>query len=454
MELQERNERLRTAVEQGREQAFAALDALWKHPETGFHEWDTHAYLATRYRALGYEIQEFGDIPGFFCDVDTGRPGPKLLFMGEMDALLLPGHPDCDARTGAVHACGHNAQSAALLCLAAALKQEGVLEGLSGSIRLMAVPAEEMIELDFRRELQSAGKLRYLGGKTELLARGYMDGCDMAVVVHTYSMPKPGLRLVAGGNGCIIKSARYQGRAAHAGSFPEKGINALYAANLGMQAVNDLRETFRDQDHVRFHPIVTHGGSSVSAIPSDVRLESYVRGASAQVLDESNRRINRALACAAAAIGAELVIEDTAGYTPLHNDRTLKRLAAETIRDTLGEEYLDDTEFWSGGCTDLGDLSAVMPVLQPYCSGSSGTAHSEGFRISDPESAVLLSARFQLALIDRLLRDDAAAAREVIARKDPEFPSKEAFLRFLDTISVTHTPIRRSAENALEINWG
>ena len=63
-------------------------------------------------------------------------------------------------------------------------------------------------------------------------------------------------------------------------------------------------------------------------------------------------------------------------------------------------------------------------------------------------------AYFGLALIDRLLRDDAAAAREVIARKDPEFPSKEAFLRFLDTISVTHTPIRRSAEDALEINWG
>ena len=33
-----------------------------------------------------------------------------------------------------------------------------------------------------------------------------------------------------------------------------------------------LRETFRDADTVRVHPIITHGGSSVNSVPADVRL--------------------------------------------------------------------------------------------------------------------------------------------------------------------------------------
>ena len=444
---------LRSSVYDNKDLMFRTMDVLWACPESGFREWETQNYLAEQYRALGYELTMFGNIPGFYCEIDTGRPGPKLLFMGEMDALVLPSHPECDPETGAVHACGHHAQSAALLGLAAALKAPGVLGGLCGSIRLMAVPGEELIELDFRKQLREQGVIRYLSGKTELLYRGHMDGCDMGVLVHTYTMPRPGLRLVSGGNGFIVKNVRYTGRAAHAGSFPDKGVNALYAANLGMQTVNDLRETFRDQDHVRFHPIVTQGGSSVSSIPSDVRVESYLRAASSEALDTCNRKINRALACTAAAMGAQIEIEDQAGYSPLHNDRMLKKFAADAICESIGGEYLEDTEFWSGGSTDLGDLSAIMPVLQPYCSGSGGTAHSENYHIADPESAAVLSAYFQLSLIDRLLRDDAAAAKEVVRKKSPPFASKDAFFHFLDTISTVHTPIREKGSDAIEICW-
>ena len=50
------------------------------------------------------------------------------------------------------------------------------------------------------------------------------------------------------------------GLASHAGGSPDKGINALYAAMQALQAVNALRETFRDDEHIRFHPIITEGG--------------------------------------------------------------------------------------------------------------------------------------------------------------------------------------------------
>ncbi|MBR6555231.1 MAG: hypothetical protein IKT90_03355, partial [Clostridia bacterium] len=49
--------------------------------------------------------------------------------------LINREHPECDKKTGAVHSCGHNAQCAALLGVAAALTKPAVLEKLCGKIR-------------------------------------------------------------------------------------------------------------------------------------------------------------------------------------------------------------------------------------------------------------------------------------------------------------------------------
>ncbi len=127
-------EQILNAVQKHRQLVIDALDYIWANPETGYREWKTHRYLAEAFRKLGYELTEAGDIPGFYTVIDTGKPGPEVLVMGELDSLLCAEHPDADPETGAVHCCGHAAQAAALLGIAAALKEPGMLEGLSGRI--------------------------------------------------------------------------------------------------------------------------------------------------------------------------------------------------------------------------------------------------------------------------------------------------------------------------------
>ncbi|MBR7165338.1 MAG: amidohydrolase, partial [Clostridia bacterium] len=166
------------AVEAKKQTILDAERYIWKNPETGFREWKTHAYMKKAFEDLGYDLVEAGNIPGFYTDLDTGKPGPKLAVFGELDSLIVPTHPECDPETGAAHTCGHNCQCAALLGVAAALKAPGALEGLSGSIRLIAVPAEEGIEIGFRQKLREQGAIRYLSGKLEFLYRGYLDGVD------------------------------------------------------------------------------------------------------------------------------------------------------------------------------------------------------------------------------------------------------------------------------------
>ena len=173
------------AVEKHRQLILDALDYIWKHPETGYKEWKTHAYLEEAFAKLGYELTLAGDIPGFTAMVDTGRPGPTIAVFGELDSLICYAHPEADPETGAVHACGHCAQAAGLLGLAAALKEPGILDEMCGKILLVAVPAEELIEVEYREQLRKAGTIRYFGGKPEFMYRGLLDGVDMSFMIHT-----------------------------------------------------------------------------------------------------------------------------------------------------------------------------------------------------------------------------------------------------------------------------
>ena len=115
-----------------------------------------------------------------------------------------------------------------------------------------------------------AGELEFLGGKPELIARGEFDDVDLAMMIHTHSRPdENGMAAVtASNNGCVVKQIRYVGKAAHAGGAPHLGINALYAAHIGLAAINAVRETFRDDDAIRVHPIITRGGDLVNVIPA------------------------------------------------------------------------------------------------------------------------------------------------------------------------------------------
>ena len=448
----ERANQLKEIVASQREVMFSAADYIWKHPETGYREWKTHAYLAEEFKKLGYELVEAGNIPGFYADIDTGKPGPKLLIMGELDSLIVSTHPDCDPETGYVHACGHHCQVSALLGIAAALKQPGAMDNMSGSIRLMAVPAEELIEIGFREELRKQGVIKYFGGKVEFMHRGYMDGCDIALLVHTGGGDHPSIALTPGSNGCVTKNINFVGVSAHAGGSPHLGVNALYAASQAMNAANALRETFQEKDTIRFHPIITKGGGAVNAIPNDVRMESYVRGASLEAIKEANTKINRALAASAAAMGASVVLKDRPGYTPLENEEQLYDLTCEIVKQCFGEDALVKRGR-STGCTDMGDVSAVMPTVQPYASGACGVGHGSDYRIADPESALVMSAQYQLLMAEALLSNNAELGKKIIQNAKLRFSSMEEFFHAIDGLFLDKEAVKQNEDGTITLDY-
>ncbi len=423
------------AVEKHRKDIMDTLEYTWKNPETGYREWKTHAYLKAQFEKLGYTVTEAGNIPGFTAEVDTGKAGPTLLIFGEMDALPIPEHPESDPQTGAVHACGHCAQVAALVGIAAALKEPGALDGLSGKIRLVAVPAEELVEVEYRQQLRQQGTIKYLGGKPEFLYRGLLDGGDLAFMVHSLSnTPSYTMTCNRGSNGMMAKTVTFQGVSAHAGGAPHQGINALYAANLALSAINSLRETFKDTDHIRVHPIITAGGSSVNTIPDRVCLESYIRGADQQAIADVNRRVNRAIAGAAAAMGAKARVTDFPGYLPRNYPPQFREIFREACA-CAGVEY-KDTDTWGGGCSDMGDICSVMPGFHPNMSGCTGKGHGVDYQVADPDSACMASAKAQVMAARLLLENGAARAKEILESYKAPFATKEEYFTFVDSLDM------------------
>jgi len=421
------------AIDAHREEIIALGEDIRLHPELGFKEFRTAGIVAREMAKLGLDHQTGIGVTGV-KGVLRGKGDTTVAYLGELDAILVRDHPFADPETGAAHACGHNAQIANLLALAYGLVESGIVAELDGSVALMAVPAEEYIEVSYRRELRRQGVIEFLGGKPEMIRLGAFDDVHIAMMTHQSSRPETGLHSVAGpSNGCVVKLIRYEGRAAHAGGAPHQGINALKAAMIGLQAIDANRETFKDEDHIRVHPIITKGGDVVNVVPADVRLETYVRGASLEAIESAARKVDRALKAGAMALGATVHIETLPGYMPRLVAQDLVDLYRANVIALAGEEAWGEPRFGAGS-TDMGDVSHIMPSMEAQAKGCTGTGHGADYLISDPEVAYIAPAKLAAMTIIDLLANGAAKAQEVLAHYQAPM-TKERYLEYMRALA-------------------
>ena len=429
MNCEELKEAICAAIDHRKDRIVEAGEAIMDAPELGFKEWATADRVKATFDELGLEYEDKLALTGVKARLKGGRPGPTLALMGELDALLVPDHPRANVETGAAHACGHNAQIAGLLGAARGLVDSGAAEHLAGEIVFFAVPAEEYVELEYRLGLVKEGKTTFLAGKPELVQLGHFDDIDMAMMIHSINAdPVNGsMGVSASSNGFVAKSIRFVGQAAHAGVEPEKGVNALNAAQLAISGINAQRETFRDEDCVRVHPIITKGGDLVNIVPAEVRMETYVRARSREAILDADLKVDRALKGAALAIGCQVEIETVPGYLPLRNDPDMAHLFRENAGRLFGiNQYRDYPHI--GGSTDAGDISQIMPLLPPFMSGARGTVHSPDWHIADSNAGYIAPAKTLAMMAVDLLHEDKNLAQDIVTKHKPVL-TKEKYLK-------------------------
>ena len=394
-------------------------------PELGFKETKTAKKVEEYMRSLGLSSQTGLALTGVKARVKGGRPGPTVAVLAELDAIGTPDSPKADPLTGAAHTCGHFLQTSVMLAACTGLIKSGVMKELAGDAVFFSVPAEEYIEITYRKSLREQGKLHYICGKGQLIYEGHFDDIDMAMMMHSQAnMPQKAVAIGSSSNGFVGKTVQYIGKAAHAANAPHEGINALNAACLGLMGINALRETFREQDIIRVHPIITKGGDLVNNVPADVRMELYVRAATMEAIDNTHKRVDAALKAGGDAVGAQTIVETLPGMLPLHCCKELNELFVENVKEFSPETEIVDSGHFSAS-TDMGDVSHLMPAIHPFIGGTDGALHTKDFTVTDFDAAVITPAKAFARMIVDLLYDDASCAKKIIADNKPLLTKEE-----------------------------
>ena len=399
------------AIDARRDEIIAIGHNIWKNPEPGYREVKTAALAEKTLKSLGLSPKTGYSITGSRTDLDCGD-GPIVAILGEMDSLILPTHPEAYPATGAVHACGHHTMITAMLGTAMGLVDAGASKELSGKVAFVACPAEECIELDFRNDLIAQGKIHALGGKASLIFDGVFDDIDMSIMHHSSC----GGYAAADHNGFCMKSVVFHGVSTHA-AYPSASQNALSAANLALHALALLREKFSVDRTVRMHGIMTDGGDTVNIIPDTAKLEYQLRAFDMKMVKTLSDAFDTAVINCAHALGCTCEIISSAGYYPLVNDDALGTLYSDVVHALHPEASVDVSHPFTYGSTDIGDLCAIMPVLQGACPGAQGGGHTVNFRIVNDELAFIENCKLNALMIIELLYGDAEKGRAVAAEK-------------------------------------
>jgi metal-dependent amidase/aminoacylase/carboxypeptidase family protein len=258
------------------------------------------------------------------------------------------------------------------------------------------------------------------------------------MMMHTTSNPEEKQLCLSGtNNGMVAKKIQFIGRGSHAGGAPHLGINALNAATLALSAIHYNRETFRDEDTIRVHPIITKGGEAVSAVPADVRMETFVRGRTVEAIMDANKKVDRALKAGAMAVGAKVNIQTIPGYLPLTQDKPMAEVFEANAVNLVGKENVGHLSHRTGS-TDMGDVSHLMPVIHPYVGGATGLGHGANYVVQDYQLAVITAAKAMAATVVDLLADGATRAGKIIGDHRPEMTRQE-YLKFMRNLAQEDT---------------
>jgi hippurate hydrolase len=366
---------------------------LHRHPEFGFEERRTAAFVAERLRSFGLdEVVEGVGGTGVVGTLKRGAGNRAVLLRADMDALRIEERPDGERphrsqAAGLMHACGHDGHTAMLLGAAKMLAEQG---GFDGTVRFLFQPAEE-----WGRGMQA------------MLDDGLISRfpSDEAYGLHNWpGLPvghlstRAGALMAAEDNFEILVT----GRGVHA-ARPHQGRDALLAASATIVALQAIVARALDPGEtavVSATELVADGTRNV--IAGHARILGDCRSFSTEVSGRIEREMRSVAAGVAAAHGCAVEVAYERVFVPLVNDAVATEAALAAARAALGETATHADAAPIAASEDFARLLAHVPGCFAFLgNGDSAPLHNPAYDFND--AALPHGVRFWAELVRQRL---------------------------------------------------
>lgn len=322
----------------------AVADAVHAGPELGFEEFSAAASQIELLKNAGFHVvSPVGSLATAF-KAEFGHGSPTFCLLSEYDALPELGH-----------ACGHNLIAASALAAGLAVKAIMEQTAIPGRLIIMGTPGEET-----------------KGGKVIMLKEKAFAGIDACAMAHPFQ--------VTGLDPGNLAVSRYDvtfiGRAAHAASEPEAGINALDAATLLFAGVNAWRQQLPATSKV--HGIIAEGGTAPNIIPEKTSSLFYLRAINNHDRETMETRFENIARGAALMTGCDCQCRQI----PYSYDANIPNAPLNALTlDTLKQLQLAPQAIGSRVSTDFANVTRRMPGVSFFFQATSAPAslHSRAF---------------------------------------------------------------------------
>lgn len=352
---------------------------IHERPELGNEELFASRLLIDHLKQHDFEVIRdiAGHATGFIATYQSDKPGPRIGFLAEYDAL-----------PGLGHACGHNIIGTASVLAGVALKQ--VVDEIGGTVIVYGCPAEEGGE-------NGSAKASYV-------KEGLID-VDVALMIHPGNETYPTIHTLA----VDVLDIKFFGRSAHASENAYEARNALDAMLSFYNGVAQLRQHIQSSERV--HGVILDGGKAANIIPDFTHARFYTRGTTRKSLDVLTERVHDI------AKGAALQTGCNYEFGPIQNG--VNEFIKSPMLDDLFEKYAtelgeevshDDFGF---GSTDTGNVSHVVPTIHPHVKigPRSLVGHTHRFReaAASPmgDKALIKGAKIIALMGAKLIQDPA-----------------------------------------------
>ncbi|NUS19302.1 MAG: amidohydrolase [Mesorhizobium sp.] len=363
---------------------------LHAHPEFGFEEKRTAAFVAQKLRAFGLDVAEGIGGTGVVGTLTRGSGNRAIALRADMDALRIAeqGTQVWRSQTpGTMHACGHDGHTSMLLGAAKLLASEG---GFDGTVRFIFQPAEEW------------GK-----GALAMLDDGLLERFPFEEIFGLHNMPGLSVGHFEARSGPVMSAEDnfeivLKGLGGHA-ARPHAGQETLVAACalvVNLQTIVSRRLSPADIGVVSVTELVTDG--TRNALPGLARIVGDCRSFRPEVSAAIEKEMRRIAEGTAQAYNVGAQVTYTREFVPLINDATLVDEALAAARAVFGDGAVKVAAEPMTASEDFARFLAHVPGCFVFMgNGDTAPLHNPAYDFND--EGLLHGARYHAAVARRRL---------------------------------------------------